>query len=590
MAEYEKHKPVVLTDEELNKLSTALCEQVASSENAKCRVKDRWDSVQHIYACDDQSSTLQIVEGWKPVIRPLYRQKADKIANLVRSAYFSIRPWAQLIDSSGAEPVSSVENTLQYFLDDSNLKAVCRDAFLDMVHHNCGVVKCNPTSEGQLDATSIRPHDMMFYPCQVKDQTRCKTIGHRTSLMRWEIEELVQSKVYRRDVDVQKLGVASTADADEMQTTHTASTVAEDDEIAFWELCTKLKLGKDAKREWYIVCLEAESNQILSIERYPYSNPWYFVFKTSTKERNMFPRDSIGGVFQHLQLNYNDIHTVIFQGSLMAAFPTAFVSGGMLANKVTSYSPGQLIETGDDIKVQYIETRFNPGALGAESAKIEEIADSLAGTSQLASSQNLPSNTTATAARGVLNADSENKDSYVENVESTFQMLFSFLLEMLEVHAAKISKRMGPKWEIHEEANVNRRNIDVQPTGGGATTDPRFLAQKLAVLQQMSQDPNSTLDPIKVQRKSIETLDLPFDTDSLMNEPGANQQPMTNAEKQQQLAAIQPARMGPMVPGMPGMGGNPGASFGPGLPAQPQAPNHIRRPTQPPSPPWSHPG
>ena len=153
----------------------------------------------------------------------------------------------------------------------------------------------------------------------------------------------------------------------------------------------------------------------------------------------MFPRDSIGAIFQHLQLNYNDIHTIIFQGALMSAFPTAFVSGGMLSNKVTTYQPGQLIETGDDIRVQYIETRFNPGALGSESAKIEEIADSLTGTSQIASSQNLAANTTATEARGVLSADSENKDSYVENVEPTFQLLFTYLLEVLEVHAAAIS-------------------------------------------------------------------------------------------------------------------------------------------------------
>ena len=567
------NKPVKLTDDELHALTIALCDQVDASENAKGRVKARWDSVQHIYACDEQSSTLRLIDGWKPVIRPLYRQKADKISNLVRSAYFSIKPWAQLIDSSGSEPVNDVENTLQAFMEDSNLKTVCRDALLDMVHHNCGVLKCHTTEEGQLDATSVRPYDMMFYPCQVKDQTRCKTIGHRSSLMRWEIDELVRSKVYRKDVDVAKLGLASTAIAQDAIEVHTAATVADDDEIAFWELCTKLKLAGDSKREWIIVCLETESRQILSIERYPYSTPWYFVFKTSTKEKTMFPRDSLGGVFQHLQLNYNDIHTVIFQGSLMAAFPTAFISGGMLTNKVTTYKPGQLIETGDDIKVQYIETRFNPGSLGAESEKIEEIADSLAGTSQLASSENLNPNTSATAVHGLLNADSENKDNYVENVETTFQMLFRYLLELLEVHAPAISARMGPKWEIQPDANVDRRTIDVQPTGGGATTDPRFLTQKLAMLQQMSQDPNSTLDPVKVQRKSIETLDLPFDTDSLMNEPGPNQQPMTNGEKQQQLAAIQQARMGAMVPGVPGMGGDPVAPARQGRPTQPAPAN-----------------
>ncbi|MEI8282369.1 MAG: hypothetical protein WCG75_08185, partial [Armatimonadota bacterium] len=106
-------KPVKLTDDEKAKLVLALCDQVAASEDAKERVKDRWDSVQQIYNCDERSSTLHVVDGWKPVIRPLYRQKADKIANVVRAAYYSIKPWAQLIDSSGIEPVSDVENTLQ---------------------------------------------------------------------------------------------------------------------------------------------------------------------------------------------------------------------------------------------------------------------------------------------------------------------------------------------------------------------------------------------------------------------------------------------------------------------------------------------
>ena len=66
----EVGKSVTLTDEEKSKLILTLCDQVDASESAKERVKDRWESVQHIYNCDDQSSTLNIVPASTEVILP----------------------------------------------------------------------------------------------------------------------------------------------------------------------------------------------------------------------------------------------------------------------------------------------------------------------------------------------------------------------------------------------------------------------------------------------------------------------------------------------------------------------------------------
>ena len=527
---------VTLSKEKAKTLAQGLCNQIDSSISGRESVKDRWDMIENIFRCDQKTSNLQIADSFESYVFPMYRQKATKIGRTVLGAYFNLKPWVQMIDvtrpvqqqdpnAPPPQPIPDVERTYQSWLESSNLKNVFSTVFMNMVHFNCGIAQVCTKPDGSLFARNIHPSKSIFYPCKTSDYNSLITMGHQFLPLRGAIEEGLESGLYEKKyLDLDKCGMApsnatKTTNDIVMASDEPIMTNRDDEEIECYELITKLRLDGDSKREWYKVEVEKQGEQLMSIERYPYARPWYFSFKTSYDEDNMYPSDSIGGVMQGLQLAYNDGNTLMLQGSLAGAFPLIVVSGGSLNNKTVSYQAGQMIESSDEIKLQYVSTGFNPGALAPMMQKIEELADGVSGMSRLGTTEALPGHTTATAASGFLQAQQESKDEYVEGVASPFKDMAEFIFEMMVAHAPKIAMRMGQKWQISPNANIDITGIDLQPTGGGTTTDPQLMGQKLGMLGQMAQNPNSTLDSGKIEMLMVDTMDLPVATETLLKPP-----------------------------------------------------------------------
>lgn len=510
-----KPEAVEPSQTELDALAMALVQEINACTDAKSIIEPVWQRVEDVYRCDPKASSLNLVDGMAPYSLPLYRQKANAIARGIVASYFTISPWAQLMAVDGVNDVEGVEQSLQALLEGSNLKQTAYPAALNMVHFNCGVIRAALTDDGKPVFDNIHPSHTLMYPVQVSDYSRLKSMGHRFFPMRWQIEADVEEGEYRK-VDVAKLGhTAKPTGTRDTRAVVDAPQVSEDETIEVWDIITKIKLGKDKERQLYRVLFEKESRQFLKIEKYPYSRPWYFVFRADTIEQTMYPADSIGRVMQQLNLAFNDVHTTLIHGSYMSAFPLVVITGGQLSQKVAKFQPGQIVESAEDLKVQSISTGFDPKALPIEAQKIEELADAVSGISRLGTSQNLPASTSATAASGFLAAQDESKDQYVESVEGTYRDMFTFILECMKKHVNQVATYLGEKWDADELLAMEVSGIDVQPTGGGATTDPRLLGQKLATLQELAKEPYSELDPVKVQQKTIETLDLPFSTESL---------------------------------------------------------------------------
>lgn len=515
---------VSLTVEEASQIATQLCDQIDESTNAKEQVKDRWDMVDAIFRCDNKSSNLHIVDGLDPYVFPMYRQKATKIGRTILGAYYNLSPWVQMVDVGKTVPDSipietdKIERTMQAWQESSNQKSVMSPVLMNAVHYNCGIAQVCTKPDGTLFFRNVHPSKSVLYPCQTSDYNQLMTMGHQFHKLRYQLEEGLEDGTYNKDwFDLSRVGEdqnrRTTNDQVEAKDFPVLQSRA-DESIECYELITRLKLDGDERRELYKCCVEKESVQLMCIERYQYSRPWYFVFKTNYDEDNMYPSDSIGGVMQGLQLAYNDLWTTVLHGSYMAAFPLIIISGGSLGNKVSSYQPAQCVETGDDVKLQTLATQFNPGALPMVGQKFEDLADAVSGVSRIGDLQPMPSHTTATAASGFLAAQQESKDEYVEGVESTFREMYEFIFEMLDVHGRVVMKKMGAKWQI--DAPIERSSISLEPTGGGTTTDPQLLGQKLRAIYEMALAPNSIFDLAKVEKMIAEAMDFPADTDSLM--------------------------------------------------------------------------
>ena len=423
----------------------------------------------------------------------------------------------------GIKNASKVELTFQSWLESSQLKNKMSTVWINTVHFNCGIAQVYVDDKGNLCSQAINPEKSVLYPCEVSDYNQCITMGHGFEKLRYQLEEGCDSGIYDKLwFNVDRAGMApnrnTTNDIIEAKD-NPVEAGRGDEQIECYELITKLKLKGDSVRKLYIVEVEKESRQLMSLKPYQHSRPWYFVYRTSFDEENMYPSDSIGGVMQGPQLAYNDGNTMMLQGSLMSAFPFTVISGGIISNKVGSYQAGQLYETSEDVKVHSLSTNFNPSAIPMVMQKFEELSDAVAGVSRLGTVQPLPGHTTATAAHGFLAAQQESKDEFVEAVSLTFKEMMEFCFELMVTHSAIIATRMGARWRISQYDNIDPKSIDIQPTGSGTTTDPVMLGQKLSTLAQMSENPNSIFDSEKIERLLFESMDLPYDIESMLKPP-----------------------------------------------------------------------
>lgn len=516
-----------LTEQEQTDLAFRLCRELDYSEEAKGDLPIRWKKNEALYNGDPKATNLTLVDGMQGYPIPLVGPKVDRICATSFKGSTSMDPYVQVKTADGQlQKADDLEDTLMVLAGKGRRSDVfdrCLKQCLPITA-NCGVsqmyVYTDPETWDVIHK-AIHPTDFMIYPHEAGSISRAKSVGHRFQLMKSEITERFTAGEYITD----DVNTTSVSDKEASKSKSFAKTEAtnpvtpEDKLIELWQIVTTYKQGETSQR---VVCVIAPNDKkLLMIASLPYLKGPYFDFRFEDTYGSYWPARSVVQNIQALQLAYTDCFNVMIQGSYAAAFPVIVVTGGTLTSKVLKYGPGTMLEAPQGFVAQTLGAQFNPGAIPQMIDRLEAVTDAVSGISQLGTTQNLPSGTTATAANGLLQAQDEAKDSYTDAIAPTIAEIWEFYSEMLALHYNQFKAKYQD--QIRCDPETLAKPYLYEPTGKTATASPNALLNKLQTLYQMAMNPESGLDLREVETQIIEVMNLPLDPQSLEKQDAAQQ-------------------------------------------------------------------
>lgn len=529
MTEAEERVPRLnLSEEERDKIARRLCSEIDAWETRRNALKARWDKHEQLYACDESATSLNSVEGIGTYPVSLWRPKCDAAKGDLVGSVLSANPIVQCIEEG---PDGSNEGNIEKALMQLSERARFPQVFPLAVHTafntNTGVIRTRTTTDKEGNVNGVEsdwfhPKHVCFYPAAVERVSQCRTVGHRFHQGLWEIEEKQSDGLYFKFEPGDEVVAGDDPDRDNhlpgrFDRVHQAGNDVVDPEDGFvecWEMVTRHKI--DGEWKLILVVLARSSQKLLNAQEYPYSRAWYDIVRPLQTEKNILTNDSVAQGVQGYCLAAQDLLNAIVGGAYMTAYPVVWMKGAALGpNQAKQYSAAEIIPLGPDGEMGTIGLPFDANKFGAALEKFEQLVDSTIGISRISSSQNLPSDTKATAINALVAGDERRQATYLDAAAEAVEGVFGLLFEYLRKHKRELGEKLGGAVAaVSPDALEKAYRLEV--TGRSGASNPNTILQKLQFLMTAAQNPQSTLDYGKVENRAIDALDLPFDTQALM--------------------------------------------------------------------------
>jgi hypothetical protein len=508
-----------LSQAKRDQIALDICREIDASESAKGSLAKRWRVNEDIYHVAPGVTNLNVIEGMEAYNIPLWRPKADRIKGSLVQSLTGVYPNVQVI-SEGAqdENIADLERTLMSIADYARFNESLDKNIIDALNTNIGVSRVRPVKKHNgmcVQIDWVHPVNMMCYPSHFGSFEEAKTIGHRFWKLLYQVQRQMKDKEYFNEPDLvggDDPKAAQGFGESGLDRTGTDENLKQEEQyLELWEIITEIQMEEGGEYRKYLCVVAYRQRKLLSIQEYDYPKPWYVDWRTSKEGGRIWPNDSVAQTVQGPQKAYSDIHTVMIQGSMQAAFPPVVMSGGTLMGKAKQYGPAQVWETTEQVQVQVIPITFNPAALAGEADKLEEIVDSLTGINRIGTGEALPATTTATAIDALMTSMAEAKDNYTAalapSVEMTFGLIYMFLVE----HFQEFKEFFGDK-VVAESVEEIVLPLRIEATGRSGASSPSTLLQKMQVAREIAANPNGEFDLAKIEGQLMGLLDFPFST------------------------------------------------------------------------------
>ena len=512
----------------LNALASRLCDEIDSVENAKGDLSGRWRKNEQLYFVDSSATSMILVEGMPPYAIPVQRTKIDRLVGSTLVACTAVTPYVQVLDDTpNGENVSDIETSLMAMATENGFSSCFSQSLRNAALSNIGVMRCVMTVDDQdrldggLQFDWAPPQEFMAYPIEVEDLSRAKTCGHRLWEMVYEVEDKVANGEYiDPDTVITAMGGNSATPANYTESAYnrtqdSSPVLPEDDKIIEWDLNTIAKLN--GKWQRFQVLLAYTTRKILQIQPWPFPCSPYVVTKFVRSEKRIFGNDSIAQIIQGLCQLVNDLATAGIHGTLSTSMPMTFIIGGLKGKgKALTFEPGKIEALDSGAQVESIRIDFNLAGLVEFIQLVEPWIDGAIGISRVASSQELPANTKATTVRAMVAADSQKQDQYLEVATESMVGVWRIMYMYLANYFPLFKKRYSNLIPL-TDSEFTKTKYRFRATAISAASQDAYI-RKLSALSQMSQNPNSTFDPAKVEVAVAESLDLPLNVKTLQKD------------------------------------------------------------------------
>ena len=529
-------------------------------------LKKRWDKTEAYYRGDPSAySSIPGLDGAELQPFALIQPMVDSIADNIVSTIFTADPVLLCKKQGTAESVEHKQRLLQHFIEIGNLKdrletaavmAGCTDLAIIRQTFQTHATDFAPASaDVQLTQGKgiqycggvwdvIHPADFICSPGTFYGIKQAPIVGHRTTRLRGEIEEMCRAGIYYELEGEQKLTSKDPTDNESgVSRAHSGLSTqptpySEHDSIELFSVIVKLDLSEGKKKgaQYYEATVAPADDLLLKLEPYSAAAPHYYDFRLFPKRHGLFwPTTSVGSNLHSLQWQYTNIGNMLVWGSWIQALPPMVTNGP--ANPNQTLQAGKFYESNGN-EMSPVISQFNPGMLYPMMGTIKLIAQSVSGMSEAGLAQGASSSKTATQQMSEDAGQSNRVGGYVRRFGSTLAEMandFMYLLwENWDIWYPLYGETLGVSEDVRNElvepcrwtlANANPNispNVRIQQMNqliALAQSDQQNVLQKVMALVAQAVSPE-VFKGIEAQVVAMQgdTLDIREIIETIVNQ------------------------------------------------------------------------
>lgn len=505
--------------EDRDKLGKVLYLEISASKRALGNLPLRWKKNEAIDNCDPYAVKTDVVEGAETYPMPLWTQRADRIAGSVYDGITGLDPWVQAIadDPQGSDLADKVEHDLHFLAVQSKLGPRLYRALRLACNTNIAIIRCVPVpAKGVFDFLEVHPQDFCAYPAEIDNLYDLKTVATRSEKMKWEIVSKINDGTYfdakltAPDADTDDTGFDRAGRDDRFDKTDRTQNADEDaGRFQLYDFITHFIDGDKVRLLRGVLCYSTK--EILDLEDFNFEHPWFTDLRYDPEYGRFWPAGSPAQRIQGIQIAFTDDVNTILQGGRWAAVPIMYTrGGGSLEIKTRIVNPGDLLELPANTEIGAVPNAFNGNFLVQLLPLFEKLADGVTRISAVGTGQQAMGSRTATEIGAVVEGQKQGEGMYLSMIADSIETcLYPQMYEMYKFHFQDYKTRWGNTLQIETVDEIQDLQLRFEVTGRSGSNNPSTIAQKLMMLLQLLQSPNSKLDPAAVEAAIVNALQIP---------------------------------------------------------------------------------
>ena len=389
---------IELTDEQRDELCNNVCEDFHKAQEAKGALPNRWKRNRELYECVEYADGLTPFEGAVCRHAPLTTPIIDTLVGNVCTPITTNSPYfmGKLHGEAGAS-TTDIEKTVQFFLELANFdskvrisarqaalynKSIIRIDYVELANDNFTEaldvqVSLGARSYAGLKIDIIEPEDFFICPETPEGIPGSKICGHIFYRRIEEIKQLAKDEVYYKDLKV--TGDFPREEPGGSIRGENSLNLPGDETVKLATCFYKTKLEGDEREMWYNITVAPEQRCLLMVQKAIMPRPNYFSAEFQKDPLRFWSNSSVAQNLQGLQLLYNDLNNLVYNGAAISAYPTFTGSSmGMGPEKVVTVQPFGFLDTDSTTPISPILPQFNSSTLQFAIANVRADAERVA--------------------------------------------------------------------------------------------------------------------------------------------------------------------------------------------------------------------
>lgn len=507
---------LILDDSEREALSRRVQALIEAGRNEKGQLMDRWKRNKEYYDNVPFPFIQDLIGGAVDYPYPLIQPRLDALRDMVVGTICSQKPFMLAGVRGSNQRQEDLENTLQFFAELGRLEDALLEAAPVVGYTNAGIIRVQfvasvhdflPSQRSDVQTTKtgqfsfmglafdvIHPEDFICVGSNIFGINNAQAVGHRFWLQRQQIKELQKAKLVD-EVDV----VAGTPEQNisDRDVDNAVTAYANDDKVECWELIFRCSF-KDydthpddkakGNEEYYKVQFAVDTQEILSLEKYQYSRPWYACLRYKPKPHNSFWNGaSVAQDLQGLHVQYQQMNNAKPWAVIANMLPPMFIKGAPY-EKDRKYRFGEVIGL-EGAEISFPNLKVDINGIDSSIMQVERTADATARISSAGLGQEFgKGDTTATEASLVASGQQAGVTGFIRVFSTGLTDLYEIMNELLYMHYDLWFPQYGQ--DIYNDrpfpAETFLLPVSFDVNGKSPSETPQQMAAKMQALLELS--------------------------------------------------------------------------------------------------------